>query len=96
MCTQVNMENLGVVHHEMGHIQYFMQYTDKPLAYQKGANPGKMQIFHDKYAITWSLYEYFVYKVKFKVKTRNCIYFCCLLNNCHTKNVFTFALKTYR
>ena len=26
----------------MGHIQYFLQYKDKPLAYREGANPGEL------------------------------------------------------
>lgn len=37
------MEELLVVHHEMGHIQYFMQYKDQPMAFREGANPG----FHE-------------------------------------------------
>lgn len=40
MCTRVNMEDLITIHHEMGHIQYFMQYSDQPLVYRDGANPG--------------------------------------------------------
>ncbi|XP_054986975.1 angiotensin-converting enzyme isoform X2 [Sorex araneus] len=42
-CTTVNMEELLVVHHEMGHIQYFMQYKDQPMTFREGANPG----FHE-------------------------------------------------
>jgi peptidyl-dipeptidase A len=34
------MEDLSVVHHEMGHVQYFMQYRHQPAAYKDGANPG--------------------------------------------------------
>lgn len=40
MCTEVNMEELIVIHHEMGHIQYFLQYKDQPVVYREGANPG--------------------------------------------------------
>ena len=40
MCTEVNMEELIVIHHEMGHIQYFLQYKDQPVVYRDGANPG--------------------------------------------------------
>ena len=39
----VNLGNVEVVHHEMGHIQYFMQYVDLPLQFRDGANPG----FHE-------------------------------------------------
>ena len=29
------------VHHEMGHIQYFMQYENQSFTYRSGANPGE-------------------------------------------------------
>ena len=41
MCTEVNMDDFVTVHHEMGHIQYFMQYRDQPHIFRDGANPGK-------------------------------------------------------
>ena len=41
MCTEVNLEDLVTIHHEMGHIQYYIQYRDKPLEFRKGANNGK-------------------------------------------------------
>jgi hypothetical protein len=41
MCTAVNMEDLITIHHEMGHIQYFLQYKDKPVPFRDGANPGQ-------------------------------------------------------
>lgn len=34
------MENLITIHHEMGHIQYYLQYQDKPVEFREGANPG--------------------------------------------------------
>lgn len=37
------MEQLFTVHHEMGHIQYYLQYKDKPVGFRRGANPG----FHE-------------------------------------------------
>ncbi|XP_040032505.2 angiotensin-converting enzyme [Gasterosteus aculeatus] len=42
-CTTVTMEQLFTVHHEMGHIQYYLQYKDQPVGYRSGANPG----FHE-------------------------------------------------
>ncbi|XP_064594923.1 angiotensin-converting enzyme-like [Liolophura sinensis] len=51
MCTRVNMEDLITIHHEMGHIQYFMQYSDQPLIYRDGANPG----FHEAVGDTLAL-----------------------------------------
>ncbi|KAK8379927.1 hypothetical protein O3P69_019744 [Scylla paramamosain] len=43
MCTQVTMDDLQVAHHELGHVQYFMQYAHLPLTYRDGANGG----FHE-------------------------------------------------
>jgi hypothetical protein len=34
------MDHLFTAHHEMGHVQYFIQYRDQPLVYKEGANPG--------------------------------------------------------
>jgi hypothetical protein len=34
------MDDLITAHHEMGHVQYFLQYKDQPVAYKDGANPG--------------------------------------------------------
>lgn len=40
-CTEVNAEDLGTAHHEMGHIEYYIQYKDQPYVYREGANPGE-------------------------------------------------------
>lgn len=40
-CTEVNSEDFYTTHHEMGHIQYFMQYKDQPFKFRDGANSGK-------------------------------------------------------
>lgn len=37
------MEQLFTVHHEMGHVQYYLQYKDQPVGFRRGANPG----FHE-------------------------------------------------
>ncbi|XP_065573989.1 angiotensin-converting enzyme-like [Artemia franciscana] len=42
-CTEVTMEDFVTAHHEMGHIQYYLQYVDQPLVFREGANPG----FHE-------------------------------------------------
>ncbi len=34
------MKDLITVHHEMGHVEYYIQYKDQPVVYRKGANPG--------------------------------------------------------
>nr|CAH0112907.1 unnamed protein product [Daphnia galeata] len=43
MCTRVVFEDFQTVHHELGHIQYCMQYSFQPLNYRAGANDG----FHE-------------------------------------------------
>ena len=30
MCTSINDEDFYTVHHEMGHIEYFMAYANQP------------------------------------------------------------------
>lgn len=45
MCTAVTMPELIVVHHELGHVWYFMMYRDQPTTFQEGANPGRLEIF---------------------------------------------------
>uniref|UniRef100_A0A6E8W0T4 Angiotensin-converting enzyme n=1 Tax=Anopheles coluzzii TaxID=1518534 RepID=A0A6E8W0T4_ANOCL len=42
-CTRVNMREFFVVHHELGHIQYYLQYQHQPVEFRGGANPG----FHE-------------------------------------------------
>ncbi|XP_056673032.1 angiotensin-converting enzyme isoform X2 [Monodelphis domestica] len=53
-CTVVNMEDLIVIHHEMGHVQYFMQYKDQPLTFREGANPGFHEAIGDVLALSVS------------------------------------------
>ncbi|KAL6073647.1 hypothetical protein STEG23_023533, partial [Scotinomys teguina] len=53
-CTSVNMEELVIAHHEMGHIQYFMQYKDLPVAFREGANPGFHEAIGDVLALSVS------------------------------------------
>ncbi|XP_041477888.1 angiotensin-converting enzyme-like [Lytechinus variegatus] len=38
MCTEITMHHFMVAHHEMGHIQYFLQYQGQPLPFRDGAN----------------------------------------------------------
>jgi hypothetical protein len=51
-CTRVVMDDLFAAHHEMGHVQYFIQYKDQPAAYKEGANPGndKTSVYSHKCA----------------------------------------------
>lgn len=42
-CTRITMDQFFTAHHEMGHIQYYLQYQHQPTVYREGANPG----FHE-------------------------------------------------
>lgn len=52
MCTEVNMEDLQTVHHEMGHIEYFMQYRHRPAIYRDGANAAFHEAVGDTIALS--------------------------------------------
>lgn len=51
-CTLVNMNHFVTVHHEMGHIQYYIQYKDQPLPFRSGANPGFHEAVGDVIALS--------------------------------------------
>ncbi|XP_066301016.1 angiotensin-converting enzyme-like isoform X4 [Branchiostoma lanceolatum] len=52
MCTKVNQEDLYVIHHEMGHIEYFLTYEDQKTLYRGGANPGFHEAVGDTIALS--------------------------------------------
>lgn len=54
MCTDVNFEDFIIIHHEMGHIQYFMQYANQPITFREGANPGFHEAIGDTIALSVS------------------------------------------
>lgn len=45
MCTDVTHKDFITAHHEMAHIQYFLNYRDNPKVFRDGANPGNFHIF---------------------------------------------------
>uniref|UniRef100_A0A673FSP4 Angiotensin-converting enzyme n=1 Tax=Sinocyclocheilus rhinocerous TaxID=307959 RepID=A0A673FSP4_9TELE len=53
-CTVVTMDDLITVHHEMGHVQYFLQYKDQPISFRDGANPGFHEAIGDVLALSVS------------------------------------------
>lgn len=53
-CTVVDMDDLITVHHEMGHVQYFLQYKDQPISFRDGANPGFHEAIGDVLALSVS------------------------------------------
>ncbi|KAK3605969.1 hypothetical protein CHS0354_019648 [Potamilus streckersoni] len=52
MCTDITMEDLTTIHHEMGHIQYFMEYRNQPMPFRDGANPGFHEAIGDVMALS--------------------------------------------
>ncbi|WAR05366.1 ACE-like protein, partial [Mya arenaria] len=53
-CTIVTGDQFNTVHHEMGHVQYYLEYINQPYLYRRGANPG----FHEGVADIASLCQY--------------------------------------
>ena len=51
MCASVNEDDLWTVHHEMGHIEYFMQYRHQGTLFRTGANAA----FHEAIGDTITL-----------------------------------------
>lgn len=54
MCTDVNMQDLITIHHEMGHIQYFLQYENQLMPFREGANSGFHEAVGDTLALSVS------------------------------------------
>ncbi|XP_077491079.1 angiotensin-converting enzyme-like [Amblyomma americanum] len=53
-CTQVNMDDFLTVHHEMGHVEYFLKYAKQPISFRDGANPGFHEAIGDTIALSVS------------------------------------------
>ncbi|XP_012251780.2 angiotensin-converting enzyme [Athalia rosae] len=54
MCTEVTYDDLVIVHHEMGHVYYYIQYKDQPVVFREGANPGFHEAIGDTIALSVS------------------------------------------
>lgn len=52
MCTKINYEDFITIHHEMGHIQYFLLYKNQAVALRTGANPGFHEAVGDTIALS--------------------------------------------
>lgn len=70
MCTNINMEDFTTIHHEMGHIQYYIQYKDLPLPLRTGANPG----FHGKLSALNRFHISFLFSICSIAKSLNYIF----------------------
>ncbi|XP_068150186.1 LOW QUALITY PROTEIN: angiotensin-converting enzyme-related protein [Drosophila tropicalis] len=52
MCTELDTHYLYVVHHELGHIQYYLQYEQQPAVYRGAPNPGFHEAVGDVIALS--------------------------------------------
>ena len=52
MCTSVDEENFHTIHHEMGHIEYYMAYKDQPALFRGGANSAFHEAIGDTIALS--------------------------------------------
>ena len=52
MCTVVNSEYFNIIHHEMGHVEYYMSYRLLPNYFKDGANPGFHEAVGDTIALS--------------------------------------------
>ncbi|HHH26729.1 MAG TPA: peptidase M2 family protein, partial [Polyangiaceae bacterium] len=52
MCIQITEEDLGVVHHELGHNYYYHYYHQLPILFQQGANDGFHEAIGDAIALS--------------------------------------------
>ena len=51
MCIEIDDENFRTIHHELGHIYYYLAYKDLPFVFQNSANDG----FHEAMGDTLEL-----------------------------------------
>lgn len=52
MCAHNTFEDFITIHHELGHIQYFMWYKHQPLLYRDGASPSFHEAIGDMLALS--------------------------------------------
>ncbi|KAI8513657.1 hypothetical protein Bbelb_079810 [Branchiostoma belcheri] len=52
MCSNVSMQDLITIHHEMGHIEYYLQYKHHPVPFRQGGNPGFHEAVGDLLALS--------------------------------------------
>ena len=52
MCAVVDKDNFQTAHHEMGHIEYYMAYSNQTLQFRGGANQGFHEAVGDTIALS--------------------------------------------
>ncbi|XP_055904990.1 angiotensin-converting enzyme-related protein-like [Eupeodes corollae] len=51
-CTEVTTRYLYIAHHELGHIQYYLQYQHQPMPFRQAPNPGFHEAVGDVIALS--------------------------------------------
>ncbi|KAL9874336.1 angiotensin-converting enzyme-like isoform 2-T9 [Glossina fuscipes fuscipes] len=59
VCADINQKSMISVHHEMAHIQYFLQYRHLPKVFRNGANPAFHQAIGDAVGLSVSTPKHF-------------------------------------
>lgn len=59
-CTEITMGDFVTVHHEMGHIMYYILYKDQPLVLRTGATPAFHEAVGDAIAMSVSSTKHLV------------------------------------
>jgi peptidyl-dipeptidase A len=52
MCINPTAEDFAVIHHELGHVYYFLAYRDQPVLFRNGANDGFHEAIGDTVALS--------------------------------------------
>jgi len=52
ICMRLKDEDFRTVHHELGHIYYYLAYANQPFLFQDGANPGFHEAIGDTLALS--------------------------------------------
>lgn len=54
----VSQADMITVHHEMGHIEYYLMYQNQPVEFRTGANPGFHEAVGDTIALSVMIPEH--------------------------------------
>ncbi len=52
ICDQVSMNDLLEIHKQLGHVEYFIQYSEQPISFRRAPNPGFQEAVGDIFALT--------------------------------------------
>ncbi|XP_064637679.1 angiotensin-converting enzyme-like [Lineus longissimus] len=52
LCAKVSQNDLLTIHHEMGHVEYYMCYRNQPVPFRSGANTGFHEAVGDTIALS--------------------------------------------